>query len=175
MNGFNCPACRAELRETQHERIPVLECPDEHGIWLTGDALHAAVHSTEEDRPVEEENEMIAGGPRKHMPVEHVIKCPQCDEEMAKAPYGGDSGIVMDVCRNHGIWLDHKELQHIEAWYEGSTRVAAQEASQWKSRLDEIEEDSERRAAVQVGSPHVRGVSRVASGLAWWWYRRDNR
>ena len=32
---------------------------------------------------------------------------------MARMNYAGYSGIVIDVCRAHGIWLDHDEMRQI--------------------------------------------------------------
>ncbi len=39
--------------------------------------------------------------------------CPQCDETMARMNYAHRSGVITDICRLHGIWLDRSELQMI--------------------------------------------------------------
>ncbi len=42
--------------------------------------------------------------------------CPACREFMTRRNHGGSSGVVVDVCRQHGIWLDHSELERLLAW-----------------------------------------------------------
>lgn len=44
------------------------------------------------------------------------LKCPDCDELMHRQNYGKRSGIVIDVCRAHGIWFDHDELARVLSW-----------------------------------------------------------
>ena len=35
---------------------------------------------------------------------------------MQRRAYGQGSGVVIDTCRDHGIWFDAEELHHILAW-----------------------------------------------------------
>jgi len=37
-------------------------------------------------------------------------KCPSCGEPMLRRNFHGSSGVVVDVCGPHGIWLDRGEL-----------------------------------------------------------------
>ena len=32
---------------------------------------------------------------------------------MRKGAYGKSSGIIVDWCRGHGVWLDPRELRHL--------------------------------------------------------------
>lgn len=32
---------------------------------------------------------------------------------MRKGAYGRSSGIIVDWCRGHGVWLDPRELRHL--------------------------------------------------------------
>jgi len=45
----------------------------------------------------------------------HVIylKCPRCANVMNRMNYAGRSGIVINVCTPHGIWLDRDEIRQI--------------------------------------------------------------
>src|SRR5207302_7247314 len=39
--------------------------------------------------------------------------CAQCARPMRRFNYGGDSGIYLDLCSDHGIWFDADELRRV--------------------------------------------------------------
>lgn len=41
------------------------------------------------------------------------LPCPVCGESMNRRNFGERSGIIVDVCRAHGIWFDHDELPRV--------------------------------------------------------------
>lgn len=43
-------------------------------------------------------------------------KCPECSKLMHRKNYMNRSGVIMDVCVEHGIWLDAGELKQIQEW-----------------------------------------------------------
>lgn len=44
------------------------------------------------------------------------IRCPDCNELMHRKSYGPRSGVIVDRCREHGVWLDGHELQLLMKW-----------------------------------------------------------
>lgn len=40
-------------------------------------------------------------------------RCPRCRQLMNRVNFAQRSGVVVDVCRNHGTWFDLNELQQI--------------------------------------------------------------
>ncbi|MFH0801656.1 MAG: zf-TFIIB domain-containing protein [bacterium] len=44
------------------------------------------------------------------------IKCPVCREMMNRRSYGPRSGVIVDSCKNHGLWLDGGELGKLLKW-----------------------------------------------------------
>lgn len=42
--------------------------------------------------------------------------CPSCGELMNRSLQGQRSGVVVDLCRDHGIWLDAGELRQLLEW-----------------------------------------------------------
>jgi Zn-finger nucleic acid-binding protein len=44
------------------------------------------------------------------------IKCPVCQAFMRRTNFGRKSGVIIDSCRHHGLWLDNGELQHLMEW-----------------------------------------------------------
>jgi Zn-finger nucleic acid-binding protein len=48
-------------------------------------------------------------------PVQY-LKCPVCAQLMNRINYGRKSGVVINKCTSHGIWLDSGQLNHILGW-----------------------------------------------------------
>jgi Zn-finger nucleic acid-binding protein len=44
------------------------------------------------------------------------LKCPVCEEMMNRSAFGHKSGVIVDRCNNHGIWLDGGEISHLLEW-----------------------------------------------------------
>jgi Zn-finger nucleic acid-binding protein len=84
---------------------------------------------------------------------------------MTTSTYAYESGIQIDQCSSHGIWLDAGELDRVEAWYEGNERLVAQEIGPWRDKLRQIERDQEE--AFDAGESEVVGpISRVLGTVA---------
>jgi Zn-finger nucleic acid-binding protein len=41
------------------------------------------------------------------------LACIECGDLMVPRNFGGTSGVIVDVCRGHGVWLDHRELERV--------------------------------------------------------------
>ena len=40
-------------------------------------------------------------------------RCPSCGVQMLRKNFRKSSGVILDVCREHGTWLDADELEQI--------------------------------------------------------------
>ncbi len=88
------------------------------------------------------------------------VPCPLCHASMNRVNFGRVSGVIVDVCREHGTWFDGGEL----------TRVVAFAASGGlaRTRAREAEEDEKERAKARrnrsVGPPllHMQPTSILA-------------
>ena len=66
------------------------------------------------------------------------VKCPECGKLMNRVNFGVRSGVVVDKCTEHGIWLDGGELRHLFEWMKAGGQLLAQE------REAELEKEKER-------------------------------
>lgn len=95
-------------------RHVLTECGGCGGLWLAAPVFEELCSAAERAG--------IASGvaAARSAPVvsERVVyrPCPACHELMTRRNHGGSSGVVVDVCRGHGIWLDHRELEQVLAW-----------------------------------------------------------
>jgi len=52
---------------------------------------------------------------QKHQAVKYV-KCPCCRILMNRVNFGHRSGVIVDKCSKHGIWVDSGEITHLMEW-----------------------------------------------------------
>jgi len=52
---------------------------------------------------------------KKHQAVKYV-KCPCCRILMNRVNFGHRSGVIVDKCSKHGIWVDSGEITHLMEW-----------------------------------------------------------
>jgi len=55
------------------------------------------------------------------------IKCPDCGVMMNRVNYCAMSGVVVDQCKDHGIWLDNGELVQLMEWKKAGGQLLAQQ------------------------------------------------
>jgi Zn-finger nucleic acid-binding protein len=106
---IQCPRCRTELAEVLVGERTIHTCPSCHGLWIEPELFVAALIETELQTAVR----MIDRG---HKPVPQSserLPCPVCRRVMARTEFGRTSGILVDGCRRHGIWLDPTESSRI--------------------------------------------------------------
>ena len=73
--------------------------------------------------------------------------CPECGKMMNRRNFGQTSGIVLDVCKVHGLWFDAAELSAVLRWiHEGGEKAAAE-------RRAKEEREAERLKRFKVEPP----------------------
>ena len=70
---------------------------------------------------------------------------------MVRKNYGGKSGVILDLCREHGLWFDARELEQVLHWIRGGGEARAYERREQEQRQRErrrrISFDRETRSA----------------------------
>ncbi len=65
---------------------------------------------------------------RYHKPQKiRYVKCPECRRHMNRVNFGKRSGVVVDQCIIHGIWLDNGELTHLLEWKKAGGELLQQQ------------------------------------------------
>ncbi|NVN90855.1 MAG: zf-TFIIB domain-containing protein [Desulfuromonadales bacterium] len=83
------------------------------------------------------------------------IKCPVCSQLMNRVNFGVRSGVIVDRCKAHGVWLDGGELRHLFEWMKLGGKLLDQE-HQEQIKKEEQKKEIERReklSAYRSGSP----------------------
>ena len=178
-----CPRCRRPLEAaatgawdpahppepTRGEDSRVHECPRCGGMFVPPDALaeilcRAEVYGSFPEQPWE--SRFSPSKPRRDVGrLEEVsyIACPLCRTSMNRVNFGKQSGVIVDVCRNHGTWFDGGELTRIVAF------VASGGLAKTRAREEaENKEVDRKRAAVHTELGALRAESEMDARLGTW-------
>ena len=91
----------------------VLECAVCLGLWLASASFEKICADKEEHAAVlgsaslENANRTVAETKVNYIP------CPECSQLMNRANFARCSGVIIDLCKKHGIWFDRNELSRI--------------------------------------------------------------
>jgi len=64
------------------------------------------------------------------------IDCPVCMKLMNRINFGSHSGVIVDKCRNHGVWLDGGELRQILEWMKSGGELFRKEKQLENAQLE---------------------------------------
>lgn len=106
----SCPRCDKYLIEVVAGKLAMEQCPSCAGLWLPVESFDALLEDAESHSAAT--GLMLARG----SPGPELIKypkCPFCQEPMGRVNYARSSGVLINVCRAHGVWLDTDELNQI--------------------------------------------------------------
>lgn len=91
------------------------------------------------------------------------ISCPVCSKLMNRINWGTRSGVIVDRCRAHGIWLDGGELRRILAWAKAGGAIH-HERVQVELERQELRQERERLRQIPIaGVPSDYETTNAAS------------
>jgi Zn-finger nucleic acid-binding protein len=150
-----CPRCKSEMVLVTLGLTTVLECEQCLGLWLD-------VPSFEKICADREQQSAVLGA-ASHAPTSATrqtsnvsyVPCPECALLMNRVNFARCSGVIVDICKQHGTWFDCDELSRIvEFIQEGGLN-----ASRAKEKI-EIAEQRERLRQEQL-TASLRGPARL--------------
>lgn len=139
-----CPRCEpSRLINRRIGEFMVDECPDCSGMWVEATAFHRVVNEEVERQKDKLGPGLGRGSPRRYtVPLNEVVylKCPTCEHRMHRINFARGSGVIVDECREHGVWLDEDELGKIAEYVrsgglEHARRLEAQDAPERNTPL----------------------------------------
>ena len=105
-----CPRCKVELELLISDDEEYDICPECGGMWLDKDEFFRATRERDVYQKVTVKNEYRKTPIRG--PVDYV-PCVRCNKLMNRRNFGKISGVIIDRCSKHGVWLDAGELEKI--------------------------------------------------------------
>lgn len=124
---MSCPRCAEPLEALRLGTTTLRECAACGGLWVDPATLQTLSDSREQQAAVA--SALAAHVPTRDTAPDTVryIRCPQCAKVMNRVNFARSSGVIMDVCKVHGIWLDRGELRRVVGFVERGGLAAARE------------------------------------------------
>jgi len=107
-----CPRCTTRLARLEIGRFAFRECGRCSGLWADVEMFEDLCADREEQAAVLVfigERNTVAAPPAKIT----YVPCPDCGQLMNRSNFARASGVIIDVCRQHGVWFDADELPRI--------------------------------------------------------------
>jgi Zn-finger nucleic acid-binding protein len=113
-----CPRCSAELIGHLLGETLLDECNGCGGVWIQAAAFDKLIKSRDEQATV-----LSGSGPYLELEAyssragaletPRYLPCPECAQLMNRKNFANSSGVIVDVCKPHGVWFDRDELGRI--------------------------------------------------------------
>lgn len=151
-----CPRCAWPMQAVElggDKRMTIERCEKCMGIFFDPGELDVLIDTSvrtgsEVDyqrlQQIVEEESMAAQPPTEY------VKCPECLKMMNRKRYGSRAGVIVDRCRDHGVWLDGGELGQILKWAHAGGR----------------EHDAKKRARERAEAERAERTKRVTDRMA---------
>jgi Zn-finger nucleic acid-binding protein len=133
--SIGCPGCKAEMRAVRVGTTSFHECPSCAGTWLVADAFTELCTNREGRGELAAMVGTNAGDSVRTVGAAvRYVQCPVCKKTMNRQNFGRRSGVIIDVCKGHGVWFDQRELQSVLAFVDAGGLEQARHAEHEKEQ-----------------------------------------
>jgi Zn-finger nucleic acid-binding protein len=140
--GKKCPRCKSEMVLKSLGDVSLLECSRCLGLWLNVATFERICADREQQSAVLGAATLATSDRTVAASKVSYIPCPECSQLMNRANFAKCSGVIVDLCKRHGIWFDRDELSRIiEFIREGGLDLSR---SREKMQLEEERRNLER-------------------------------
>jgi Zn-finger nucleic acid-binding protein len=118
--------------------VEIDQCSQCGGVWLDQGELETILETS---RKGNTPNSEISSGVQLNAGISNDAKkdkipCPFCSKTLNVVNFAYDSGVIINRCPDHGIWLDSGELKRIEDNRAFWRAESAKRESEWKQHLN---------------------------------------
>jgi Zn-finger nucleic acid-binding protein len=107
----DCPRCKIKLKSLQIREIALRECERCEGFWADAETFGEICANHEKQAAV-----LLSIEQNTHHlqpPKIQYVPCPECRNLMNRNNFARSSGVIIDSCKQHGVWFDAEELPKI--------------------------------------------------------------
>jgi Zn-finger nucleic acid-binding protein len=161
--GLSCPDCDVPLATVELGPTPINECGRCCGVWLQTTTFERICADTERQTAV-------LGKPAAQ-PIDmnkqwRYLPCPRCRKLMQRVNFAGESGVIVDVCRDHGVWFEREELRRIVEFIRAGGMTEARQTQLERLERERRRLETERDEQVRSQADPTIWGSRSTGGLA---------
>lgn len=108
----DCPRCNIPLGLLQIAGTNLRECKKCDGMWADVNTFETICANSEKQSAVLGFIGIRTSKADLLTKISYV-RCPDCGEMMNRSNFARSSGVIVDICRKHGVWFDVDELPKI--------------------------------------------------------------
>ncbi len=159
---LTCPRCDESLQALRLGATSVRECAACGGLWVEPASLQELCDAREAHAGVM--SALSARVPTSTAATDTVryIPCPRCAKLMNRVNFARSSGVIMDVCKADGVWLDRGELQRVVGFVEQGGLSVARERERQQLADERRRLDAAKAASATMMSDVHGGAIRVS-------------
>lgn len=160
-----CPVCDIRLKTVdvgEKEHFYIEKCGECGGLFFDSGELQAILEARVDhvyQVNLKKLNHLLSEVKLADFKVVYR-KCPVCGEFMHREGFGEKSGVVVDHCRDHGIWLDSGELTRLMEWKKAGGEILDEKRKAGQARQQAKEAEREFRELQQENSVGGLGLTR---------------
>lgn len=133
-----CPRCEEALEEQDWEGTTTLSCPVCRGTFFPGRALEqvlnrlrATVDTVDAESVLRDFRDRFT----RQLPEAVRYKaCPVCSTVMTRRNYATVSGVIVDFCGDHGMWVDEAQFADLASFICRGGDILASQAKKVQQR-----------------------------------------
>lgn len=133
-----CPSCSTALSVIEFETNPILRierCNACHDMFFNPGELEAILDAQTHPLVWLDLAQITQIGEDYGFHHEVVYrKCPMCPDRMNHVNFGRHSGVILDRCGVHGVWVDGGELRRLTEWWRAGGKLIFQQNEADKTR-----------------------------------------
>ena len=157
-NAGDCPRCSVPLEPLKIDSVTIRECERCGGFWSGAEEFERLCRDKERQASVLG----FIGSyvhPNADPPQISYVPCPDCKQLMNRSNFARSSGVIIDMCKQHGVWFDAGELPRIIEFIDkgGMDRAREKEKIAIQDERSKLRDEERRIAMMQRRS----GGSRV--------------
>jgi Zn-finger nucleic acid-binding protein len=111
--SVRCPRCKGELHARGLANGSLVECARCGGMWMGHEDFVRVCAAAESENLAEKFHLVDPPAPVAAQAQLAYLPCVVCKELMNRRNYASASGVILDLCKPHGVWLDHGEIDKV--------------------------------------------------------------
>lgn len=143
-----CPKCKVAMKTVQVGKSSLAECPTCEGMWLDATTFQLICDEKEQQAAILGMPAETTGPATVELSF-HYIPCPVCGQLMNRVNFARFSGVILDICKEHGTWFDRDELRRVVNFI----RAGGLDKARARMNADEEAAHERRMNAADAGIP----------------------
>jgi len=165
-NAGECPRCSVKLESLKIDSVHIRECEHCGGFWSSTETFEQICANKDKQASVLG----FIGSyvhPNADPPQISYVPCPDCKQLMNRSNFARSSGVIIDMCKQHGVWFDAGELPRIIEFIEngGMDRAREKEKIAIRDERSRLRDEERRLAMMQRRSGARAADDKLDSGF----------